>query len=65
MTGSELTQKVLKVRADLPIILCTGFSQTLSEEQATEMGIAAYILKPLTTRDLALTIRRVLDGQNP
>ncbi len=61
MTGAQLARELLSLRPDIPIILCTGFSHTLTEERARELGIRAFLLKPLTSRDLALTIRRVLE----
>lgn len=60
--GTDLAQQVLKVRADMPIILCTGYSEQISEEKAKEMGIRAFIMKPISKNTLAETIRRTLDG---
>ncbi|MFZ7128000.1 MAG: PAS domain-containing hybrid sensor histidine kinase/response regulator [Desulfobacterales bacterium] len=62
MTGKELAGRMLKLRPDLPIILCTGFSEQISEESANRMGIRAFILKPIVLNHLAGTIRRVLDA---
>ncbi len=61
-TGIQLSEKILNVRPDIPIILCTGFSATTSVETAKSIGIKEFIMKPLTKRDVALTIRKVLDG---
>ncbi len=61
LTGDRLARNILEVRPDIPIILCTGYSEIISEEQARAIGIRAFILKPLVKRDLAGTIRRVLD----
>jgi len=44
----------------VPIILCTGFSYNMTAERAQELGIAAFLMKHLVTRDLAFTIRQVL-----
>jgi PAS domain S-box-containing protein len=63
LTGTQLAEKMLALRPDLPIILCTGFSAAVSEELAAQMGIRAYLTKPVGMRDLALTIRKVLDVQ--
>lgn len=60
MTGRELAQRLMAIRADIPIILCTGFSQQIDEKRASEMGISALVLKPIVAGDLALTIRKVL-----
>jgi PAS domain S-box-containing protein len=61
MTGTKLAQELLRLRPDLPIILCTGFSESISAERAKEIGIKDYIMKPLVISELAKTIRRVLD----
>jgi PAS domain S-box-containing protein len=61
MPGSELAKEVLAIRPSLPIILCTGYSATLSEEKAMEIGIKRYAYKPLQGYELARIIRQVLD----
>jgi PAS domain S-box-containing protein len=61
MMGDELAAEMMKIRPDIPIILCTGFSGRISEEQALEKGIRAFVMKPLELKDLAETIRNVLD----
>jgi len=60
ITGNELAQEILKVRPDMPIILVTGFSETVTATNYREMGFCAYIMKPLIYRDLALTVRNAL-----
>ena len=59
--GDELAREMLRIRADIPIILCTGFSEMISEEKASDIGIRKFIMKPFYMRDLAKTIREVLD----
>jgi DNA-binding NtrC family response regulator len=61
ITGMQLSEQILKVRPDIPIILCTGFSSATSDETARAVGIKKFIMKPLTKRSLALTVRKVLD----
>ncbi len=63
MTGAELATKMMQVRPDLPIILCTGYSTIISEEQAKAMGIKEFVLKPLAKEDIAILIRKVLDSK--
>jgi signal transduction histidine kinase/ActR/RegA family two-component response regulator len=60
MTGDALARELLRIRPDIPIILCTGFSHTMTEEAAKAIGFRAYLEKPLGRRDLALAIRSVL-----
>jgi len=62
MTGDRLAAEIMKVRPHIPIILCTGFSGRISEEQALEKGIRAFVMKPLELKDLAETVRNVLDA---
>jgi nitrogen-specific signal transduction histidine kinase/ActR/RegA family two-component response regulator len=61
MTGDRLSIEVLNIRPHLPIILCTGYSQKMSEEAASEIGIKAFAYKPMVKAELAKTVRRVLD----
>ena len=61
MTGDKLAAKMLQIRPDIPIILCTGYSDQITERRAKEMGIKAFVMKPLVMKDLAAQIRDVLD----
>ncbi|MDY7000473.1 MAG: ATP-binding protein [Thermodesulfobacteriota bacterium] len=60
LTGAELAQEILAVRPDMPIILCTGFSETVSPERAKALGVRDFLLKPVLKKDMAESIRRVL-----
>ena len=60
LTGADLAQALRSLRPDIPIILCTGYSQTMTAEQAEQLGLDAFCMKPLRLRDLEMTIRRVL-----
>jgi PAS domain S-box-containing protein len=62
MTGVELAEEILVLRPDMPVILCTGFSHLASEVSARAAGVKAFLMKPLTKREIAQTVRRVLDG---
>ena len=61
MNGAELTRRLLRIRADMPVILCTGFSEMMNENKARALGIRDYVLKPLIRRDIARALRRVFD----
>ena len=63
MTGEKLSKEIMKIRKDIPIILCTGFRQELTQKQLLEAGIKSVIMKPLTVTELAKTVRDVLDGE--
>ena len=64
MTGIELAEKLMHIRPDIPIILCTGFSEVVDGKEAKAMGIREFMMKPFSARQLAETIRRVLDGRD-
>ena len=60
MTGEVLAHELRRIRPDIPIILYTGFSDTMVAERARALGIDAFVLKPVRVRDLNLAIRQVL-----
>ncbi len=61
MTGDELAKKIMEVRPDIPVIVCTGFSTRITEEKAKSLGIRELVSKPILKRNIAETIRKVLD----
>lgn len=63
MTGEKLAKEIMKIRPEIPIILCTGYSERITEDRAKKMGIAEFAMKPLLVHDLAEAIRRALDNQ--
>jgi len=65
LTGAKLAQKLMRIRPDIPIILCTGFSQSINEDQALKIGFKAFVMKPISIEQIARTIRKVLGGVEP
>ncbi|MFA6464988.1 MAG: PAS domain-containing protein [Desulfurivibrionaceae bacterium] len=61
MTGAELAQKILGIRPDVPIILCTGQSELIDREKAFAMGVRAYLNKPVLQHDFLSAIRKALE----
>jgi len=61
LRGDELARRMLEIRPDLPIVLTTGFSETITAPQAKELGVREFVMKPIVTRDIAEAIRRALD----
>ena len=61
MTGLDLARRMLRIRPKMPIILCTGFSNLISEEKAKLYGIKGFAMKPLAKNDLSNLIRKVLE----
>lgn len=62
ITGDQLTKELKKIRENIPIIICTGYSERIDEEIADELEIDALLMKPVNTKKLDLTIRQVLDS---
>ncbi|WP_448874717.1 PAS domain S-box protein [Desulfobulbus propionicus] len=63
MTGITLAQQLIQIRPDIPIILCTGYSSTVSEEKAKSIGIRAFAMKPLIMKDFAVLLREILERE--
>jgi len=63
MTGDKLAIEILNIRPDIPIILCTGFSEKIDEKKAKEIGATDYIEKPIDELGFASKVRKVLDGK--
>ncbi|MCW8859453.1 MAG: ATP-binding protein [Deltaproteobacteria bacterium] len=63
MSGMELAAELVKIRPDIPIILCSGYSAIVSEENLKEKGIRKFIKKPLSMELLAFAAREALDGE--
>jgi PAS domain S-box-containing protein len=61
ITGKDLTEHLKSIRPDIAVIICTGFSEQIDEKRAKEMGISAFIMKPIVIHEMANTIRVVLD----
>jgi signal transduction histidine kinase len=62
LTGDQLAMKMMAVRKDIPIVVCTGFSIKIDDVRAQKLGIRALVNKPILRGDLAVTLRRVLDN---
>jgi len=62
LTGAQLAEEALRIRPDIPVILCTGFSEVITEQEAKDMGIRELLMKPATTKDLGEAINRALKG---
>jgi CheY-like chemotaxis protein len=64
LTGDRLALEFLRIRPEIPILLCTGFSERMTEAAAMEMGIKGFIMKPITVGEIARKVRKALgDGK--
>jgi PAS domain S-box-containing protein len=61
LSGAELASEILKIKPDMPIILCSGYSSVVTEEEALALGIKKYAAKPVDIRTLTKVVREVLD----
>jgi PAS domain S-box-containing protein len=59
--GDRLSVELNKIRPDIPILLCTGFSESMSEEKAASLGIKGFLLKPIVMKNFSKKIREILD----
>ena len=62
MTGVQLFRRLKKIRADIPVLLCTGHSSLVDEDEAETLGISGFVMKPMAMRDIARAIRKALDA---
>lgn len=62
MPGDTLARELMKIRPDIPVVLCTGHSERITKEMAKKMGIKAFLMKPLTMQDLAKVVRKALES---
>jgi len=63
LTGDNLAMEMLKIRPDIPILICTGFSETLTEEKLRAIGVKGILMKPVVIKKLAEKLRYILDGK--
>jgi PAS domain S-box-containing protein len=63
MTGDVLAKELISIRPDIPIIVCTGYSDRIDTKIAREIGIRELVMKPVVMKDIANCIRRALDGR--
>lgn len=61
MTGEKLAAEMIKIRPEIPLILCSGYSRRISKDTVIEIGIKALVNKPIIMADFAKTVRNVLD----
>lgn len=63
LTGDALTKKLLKIQPNIPVILCTGYSEKMDEAHCRELGITKLVSKPVDTAYLSYLVRQVLDAR--
>lgn len=61
MTGDQLTAELLAIKPELPVIICSGFSEKINRDNAKALGVKAYLMKPIIMSEMAETLRSALD----
>ena len=61
LTGDNLTREIIRIRSDMPVIICTGFSEKINPEKIKAFGARELVMKPFVKKEFAEAIRRVLD----
>ena len=61
MTGTDLAKEMLKIRPDIPIIICTGFSAVIDVAGTRKIGIKALLMKPVALQQLAEQVHKLLN----
>lgn len=62
MTGDKLAQEMMRIRPDIPVILCSGFNKNINSEMAQDLGVKLLVEKPLILTDFSQAIREAIDG---
>jgi CheY-like chemotaxis protein len=65
LTGDQLAVELKKIRPDIPIVICTGFSERINKENAAAIGVKGFLMKPIVKQEMASMIRGVLDSDKP
>ncbi|HSV94078.1 MAG TPA: PAS domain S-box protein [Desulfobacterales bacterium] len=63
MTGDALARELMRIRPRLPVIICTGYSQSIDERKAAQMGIRGFVMKPILIDRIAAAVRKALAAE--
>ena len=61
INGDILAREIISIRKNIPIILCTGFNERMSEPQAKEIGICEFVMKPVNMKTLSGVIEKTIN----
>jgi CheY-like chemotaxis protein len=62
MTGDALAKELMSIRPNIPVVICTGYSQPVDQERAKQIGIKALVMKPILINEIASAVRKALDN---
>ena len=63
MTGERLAKEMMSIKPDIPVIICTGFSERINQEKAEVIGVKGLLMKPISKSDMGTMVRSVLDSR--
>ena len=63
LNGLDLAREILGIRPEIPVILCTGFSDQITKESAMTVGVREFLNKPVTLKNLAATVEHILSSE--
>jgi CheY-like chemotaxis protein len=63
MTGDALARELMRIRPGLPVVICTGYSQTVDQQRAHKMGIKTFVMKPILINELAAAVRKAFNKE--
>ena len=63
LTGEELVVKIFEVTRDIPIVLCTGYSESMDEEKVLALKINAFLEKPIQSNELLSIVSSLLKNE--
>ncbi len=61
MAGDVLAKEIMRIRPGVPVIICTGYSNTIDQERAKQIGVKAFVMKPILIHEIAVAVRKALD----
>jgi YesN/AraC family two-component response regulator len=61
LSGDRLAEELLAIRPEIPIILCTGFSERINEQHIQSLGIKGFLMKPIARKEIGFLVRKLLD----
>jgi CheY-like chemotaxis protein len=64
MSGDQLAKKILQIRPDIPILVCSGFSENMNDETAKAKGLSGFLAKPIVRSELCKMVRKALDNRS-
>jgi CheY-like chemotaxis protein len=65
MSGEQLAREMIAINPEIPIIICSGYSEMMGREKAAALGVKELLMKPITIAEMSQKVRKVLDAAAP